>query len=620
VSSELLEMVLAVMPDAAVVVNRDGDIVAVNPQAEALFGWPASELTGRPIEMLIPERFRHVHRHQRTDYVAAPRARAMGLGLDLVGRRKDGSEFPVDVSLAPVSGADRPLIVAAVRDVSQARAATAAQAQLAAIVQSSLDGILTLTLDGIITSWNPGAERLFGYRPDEIVHQHVSRLLVEGGNRELEELLGAVMADRPVIALDTRWLDRERSPIDVGISASPLRDNTGRLIGFSLLLRDITARKRAETLLRRQERWQAAAAEIRLALLSNTPIDKSLELISVRSRGVVRAEAALIVVRDDDVTRVVAASGSHPAKPGDELSSIPTTLLEALVTARTQVVGRRQTAATPDRSPEVFGDDGPTLVTPILSDQKAVGALVLLRLAARAEFEPDEIEIAEGLAAHCALALELARARQAHEQLLIATDRERIARDLHDLVIQRLFGTGMGLEGVLGLIDNERAAERVSAAVDDLDTTIREIRTTIFQLEMPRSASSGVRTEILSLIDEAAESLGFEPNVHFDGPVDAAVSDELKGELSAVTREALSNIARHAHASHADVRLTVGEEVVLVVSDDGVGMHDSGRRSGLANIRARAERLGGTMRITSPSKGGTRLEWRVPMNPGRGSS
>ncbi len=601
VSSELLVMLLAVMPDAAVVVNRDGDIVALNGQAESLFGYAASELTGRSVELLVPERFRHTHRHDRRQYLRTPRARAMGVGLDLLGRRKDGSEFPVDISLAPISGADRPLIVAGVRDISRARAATAAQAQLAAIVQSSLDAILALTLDGKVTSWNPGAERLLGYTPDEIIGSHVGRLLAGDGSREFEELLDAVMADRPPVARDTRWTRKDGSPLDVAISVSPLRDTTVRLIGFSVLLRDITSRKRAETLLRRQERWQSAAAEIRLAFLSNRSIDRSLGLICSRSCDLVHADVASIMVMDDDVARVAATCGDTSAAPGEELTTLPPIVSEALASGQTQVV-----AAPPAQS------GGAQLAAPILSERKPVGVLLIARSQASAEFKAEDIDMAEGFAGQAGLGLELARARQAREQLLLSGDRERIGRDLHDLVIQRLFGTGMGLQSILHLVDNERAAERIATAVDDLDVTIREIRTTIFQLEMPVSAASGLRTEIMYVVDDATESLGFEPNVHFDGPVDSVISDEVKTELLAVVREALSNVARHAHASHAHVDLRVGDEIVLVVSDDGVGLKESGRRSGLANVQARAEKLRGSLRITSPPGGGTRLEWRVP--------
>ena len=608
VSSELLATLLAVMPDAAVVVNGDGAIVALNDQAESLFGYATSELSGRPVELLVPERFRHTHRHDRGHYLKNPRARAMGVGLDLVGRRKDGSELPLDISLAPIDRADRPLIVAGVRDISRARAATAAQAQLAAIVQSSLDAILGLTLDGKVTSWNPGAERLLGYTPDEIVGCHVGRLLPDDGSRELEELLEAVMADRPLVALDTRWMTKDGSPLDVAISVSPLRDATDRLIGFSVLLRDITARKRAETLLRQQERWQSAAAEIRLAFLSNRTIGRSLELICSRSCDLIHADVALIIVVHDDVARVAAICGATSAAPGEELLTLPPIASEALASARTQVAAAA--------SAELLAGGGPQLAAPILSERKPVGVLLVARSQARAEFGAEDVEMAEGFAGQAGLGLELAEAREAREQLLLSSDRERIGRDLHDLVIQRLFGTGMGLQGILHLVDNERAAERIATAVDDLDATIREIRTTIFQLEMPVSAASGLRTEIMHLVDDTTESLDFEPNVHFDGPVDSVISDEVKIELLAVVREALSNVARHSHASQADVDLRVGDEVVLVVSDDGVGLKESGRRSGLANAQARAEKLGGSLRITSPSGGGTRLEWRVPMGGG----
>ena len=209
--------------------------------------------------------------------------------------------------------------------------------------------------------------------------------------------------------------------------------------------------------------------------------------------------------------------------------------------------------------------------------------------------------------------MEFARANCDREQLLLASDRERIGRDLPDLVIQRLFGTGMGLQGILGLIDNERAAERVAIAVDDLDATIREIRTTIFQLETPKSAASGLRTEMLHLIDEAGEGLDFEPNVHFDGPVDSAPTDELKAGVLAVAREALSNIARHAHASQAEVDLRVGEEVALVVSDEcrregigaskWLGQHPHPRREARRDLAP-----------DEPPEGGARLEWRVPVH------
>ena len=174
---ELLEAFLALTPDASVVVDEEGTIVSANEQAEALFGYEPGELRGRKVDVLVPERFRHEHRNHRAGYMAAPRAREMGAGLDLTGRRRDGSEFPVDISLAPLAGQERPLVVAAVRDSSERRAAHATAAQLAAIVRSTMDGIVSISPEGLITSWNPGAERLFEWASSDIVGSHVSALV-----------------------------------------------------------------------------------------------------------------------------------------------------------------------------------------------------------------------------------------------------------------------------------------------------------------------------------------------------------------------------------------------------------------------------------------------------------
>ena len=196
--------------------------------------------------------------------------------------------------------------------------------------------------------------------------------------------------------------------------------------------------------------------------------------------------------------------------------------------------------------------------------------------------------------------------------MLIGADRERIARDLHDLVIQRLFAAGMTLRGVLGLIDDDRALERVSCTIDELDTTIRDIRTAIFTLKRPQQDGSGLRAQILDLATHAHEGLGFEPHVHFSGSVDTATPDHIASHLIAVVRETLSNVTRHAHATRVDVDLTIGDTIDLVVEDNGIGLGDTTRSSGLANLRERAESLDGAFTITSPPGGGTRLAWQVP--------
>jgi PAS domain S-box-containing protein len=465
---------------------------------------------------------------------------------------------------------------------------------------------VALTLDGTLTSWNPGATRLLGYEPDEMVGEHVGRLLPPDGSPELEELLDAALAGRPPGPLDTRWRTKDGSALDLAISVSPLRDRTGKVIGFSILARDITARRAAEARLRRQERLQAATAEIRLSMLADTALDATFELICRHAATLLDADAAMIVLGETGGHRVAAgAGGAAPLVGGLTLEPPPPSVSDVLASGVTESV---------PAAGAVFGGllTGPHAVAPVRSSRGSVGALVVVRSPSSRPFSSEEVGVIEDLASAAALGAELAAARADREHVLLIGDRERIARDLHDLVIQRLFGTGMGLQGVLPLIDNPTAADRVATAVDDLDATIREIRTTIFALETPPAAATGVRAEILGLVESLVPDLGFEPAVHFDGPVDNMVTDRVKPHLLAVAREALSNIARHAHATRAEIGLSVGDDVALVVADNGVGVGHPARQSGLANMRARAETLGGTLRLEAPPDSGTRVEWRVP--------
>lgn len=203
----------------------------------------------------------------------------------------------------------------------------------------------------------------------------------------------------------------------------------------------------------------------------------------------------------------------------------------------------------------------------------------------------------------------LAAARVRHE---VFAERERIARDLHDLVIQRLFASGMALQGVLNLSLSDEIATRVGRVIDDLDTTISEIRSTIFALGRGLHLGASLREELLEVTSKAAEILGFQPHVRFEGLVDFAVPEDVAQHIVAVAREALSNVARHAAASRVEVVVHAGDDIALEVLDNGRGMEQATRRSGLANLAERAEALGGTLTVTNRAGGGTHLVWRVP--------
>ena len=210
---------------------------------------------------------------------------------------------------------------------------------------------------------------------------------------------------------------------------------------------------------------------------------------------------------------------------------------------------------------------------------------------------------------------ELARARA---DLAMVDDRERIARDLHDTVIQRLFAVGLSLQGASSRAVTGSALERMRQAIDDIDDTIRDIRSAIFSLHTRRPGGASLRDDVIAIASEAARPLGFEPSVAFDGPVDSAASDAMHEHLSATLREALSNVAKHASATKVSVDVTIeANDLVLLVVDDGVGIGEgAGSGNGLANMRERAEALGGHCDVTSPAAGGTILEWRVPVDGG----
>jgi signal transduction histidine kinase len=227
---------------------------------------------------------------------------------------------------------------------------------------------------------------------------------------------------------------------------------------------------------------------------------------------------------------------------------------------------------------------------------------------------PPAVEMLISFAAQAGVGLELAEHRRDAERFAVFEDRDRIARDLHDLVIQRLYATGMSLESVsarLGESDNRR---RISSAVDALDETIKEIRSAIFSLHSrPTTAEPSLRARILEVVDEASGALGFVPGLRMAGSLDGNAPADAGEHLIAALREALSNAARHARADKVDVLVEVGQELVLVVRDNGVGIKDLDHRSGLANLAERAGLLGGTLRTGPADGGGTELAWRVPL-------
>ena len=252
---------------------------------------------------------------------------------------------------------------------------------------------------------------------------------------------------------------------------------------------------------------------------------------------------------------------------------------------------------------------GPLIAVPLTAGERILGALMLGRLAARPGFTESDLGMAASFAGHAAVAMELAPARADQVLLAQAEDHDRIAGDLHDQVIQELFALGMKFQGQAARSD-PATAERVNGYVDTLDEVIRNIRTSIFGLQQPRQAPAGLQARVMEIIDEHAPQLGFTAGVSFTLPPGPGPDEALAHDILAVTREALSNCARHARATAVTIALALQDGLItLDITDNGRGLGAPARSSGLASMRRRAENNGGTLEITAPADGGTRLTW-----------
>ena len=367
---------------------------------------------------------------------------------------------------------------------------------------------------------------------------------------------------------------------------------------------------------RMREAWAEGSAEVTRALLSGDDPGDVLALIVRLARELVGAELASLALRDGDELVVEVADGDEAALVhGHRLS------LDASLAGQVFGTGEILRVADASHDPRAAGPApgqtayGPTLLVPLSTGEGAAGVLSLSRVPGSAGFTDESEVVLSGFAGQAAVALELAHQRREAERAALYGDRDRIARDLHDLVIQRLFATGMRLDSVAARVVDKQARERVLGAVEDLDATIREIRTTIYSLQsVSRHEQEGLRARALEVVSSVVGDDGPTTSVQLDGPVDISVGPAVAEDVLAVLREAVSNAARHGKPHRIAVGLTVVDDsLVLEVSDDGLGLPDDVPRSGLNNLAERAARHGGAMRAWRLPEGGTRVRWEVPL-------
>jgi len=376
---------------------------------------------------------------------------------------------------------------------------------------------------------------------------------------------------------------------------------------------------RLYALSQRRGRWLEASAELTRLLLERADRDTALGVVARRARELTGSAAACVLLADNETGLAVHAvdgavvehlQGQSVPREGPAITRVldeglPTTVpdLRTLFDQDDETLG--------DEAPIAGDKKRPALLVPFRSSTNATGILLVVA-PTPAPSREDEYML-QTFADQAAIALDLAKARRDGEMLVVLAERDRIARDLHDVVIQRMFATGLMLQGAYRFAISPEVRERVETAVNELDTTIRDLRTAIFELH--QKTAKTLRTELSDLVAEYSNVLGFAPRLSIKGPLDVSIDSQLRSQVLAVLREALSNVAKHAQATSVHLTLTATDhELIAQVADNGVGIDEAAYESGLRNLRERASKLGGSVTIERAEPRGTKIEWRVPLD------
>ncbi|MCU1543606.1 MAG: hypothetical protein JWM50_1471 [Microbacteriaceae bacterium] len=370
---------------------------------------------------------------------------------------------------------------------------------------------------------------------------------------------------------------------------------------------------------RRRQRWAEAGAEVTSSLLADETGD-ALGFIAERVVSLADAALVAVVLRGEPGTLVVETSRGSLADEvhGLTFSSVGTLSGRAMESAQPVMADTNEMA---DSTPNPWLALGPTMAIPLVETGHLHGVLTVSRALSTPRFTASDVEMAADFAGQASVALALAEARANKTRLALLEERGRIARDLHDHVIQRLFAAGLGLQALPTAPEDRELRAGIDSTVKALDDSIAEIRTAIFALVSPQPGGSrSLRHRVLDVISEASSALNHSPRVVFTGSVDVLLPDVLVPDVMAVVRESLANVARHAHATETVVAISVGDdEIVVEVTDDGVGVDEGSeqRSSGIANLRRRAAELKGAFSLDNRESGGARLRWSAPLAQGR---
>ncbi len=390
---------------------------------------------------------------------------------------------------------------------------------------------------------------------------------------------GAVQGELRVWGRSTGFTDHDRVVLDT------LAGTAGVILGHA----------RAYALSEQRRRLLEATTLVAEALQPPVRLDEAFGQVVLGARVLTGAIAAAVVHLLPDGVQIAAGGGPAMQQIRALLDADEAQLREPGSGARIVVRGRDTWVLVPLRA------------------HLAHPGVLVLAVDPTHRIDDGELEVLTAYGDQASLSLDRAQALVDRRELLLTADRERIARDLHDVVIQRLFATGLQLQGARRLTADPDVISRLDGAVNELDVTIREIRASIFELQNRQQAS--LRTDLTSLAREYAATLGFVPTLRTVGPLDLNVTPTAAAQLMTVLREALSNVARHARAGSCEIEVSADEHwLQLLVTDDGVGLPPERQESGLRNARTRAVEAGGTLTLGAGTSGGARLTWRIPVD------
>ena len=593
IDSETSEQLLEAMPDAIVMVCRDGRVVRVNRLAESLSGYSRDELMGMAVDELVPEALRAAHVTHRTAYQGQPVVRSMGTHLDIRFRRKDGSVFPADIALSPVMTEQGVLIVASVRDITERKRAEEellhAQERFRLVVEGVRDyAILMLDREGRISTWSPGAASLKGYEADEIIGRHFSVFYLEADVEAGKPARELAMAAETGRCEEEGWrVRKDGSRFWANVVITAIRDHSGKLLGFAKITRDITERKRQDDRLK-------AVLEVAQATLAGRGEDNLLRLIAQRARALAESDLGAVLLLDpsEEVMSVAAADGPRAGL----------------------VAGATLPRAGPAPG-EAVAPGAPSLTVLLAIGERAIGSLVLSNEPGGRRFTDGDRDLLELFAAQAAVAIDYTRVRDDLRRLAVLDDRERIGRELHDGAIQALFAVGMGLQGMAMMTADPALRERLEKTVGQIDDVIRDLRNYIFGLRPGLAADRTLSRALRELAEQLEQQHGVVCAVEVDEAPAARLASQA-ADVVQVAREALSNVGRHAGA--ATCRLSLRGEpgfAVLEVEDDGRGFvpDEAGQGWGLRNLRERAAAMGGSLDVASVPGDGTTVRLRIPV-------